>query len=296
MTLLANKGFEKGVSEGADQKLLRSIEMVKSAHHKHLLEEMMNYVTNISWGTFSAGVFKIFDNGMAFLLNLGHETFLVTAAHVYEGFLAAKAKTENFKCVLGDIEIYLEEKLICSLGSNVLDIATFKITDSELSKLKDLKKYPTYGAKSRPIERALEGNGIVFAGFPGEERESLAAQEYVFGLYTAMSPVTTSNEGNFTCHLKRENWIDTIGKGLPIKGYRTGGISGAPAFLYRVSDGGLITLDLAGVIYEANGLHIAEITQGGVSPSTHLAANSTGVDLIGVSTHLSSSHLLIPSA
>ena len=48
-----------------------------------------------------------------------------------------------------------------------------------------------------------------------------------------------------------------------------------------------------------NGLHIAEITQGGVSPSTHLAANSTGVDLvdlIGVSAHLSSSHLLISSA
>ncbi len=60
-----------------------------------------------------------------------------------------------------------------------------------------------------------------------------------------------SNERNFTCQFNRENWIDTFGKGLPIKGYKMGGISGGPAFLYKISESGLLSLDLAGVIYEA---------------------------------------------
>ena len=225
--------------------------MPKSEDHKHLLKGMMSYVTNISWGTFNAGKFDIFDNGTAFLLNLGCQTFVVTAAHVYEGFLYAKAKTKNFKCVLGDVEVDLEERLICSLGSKVLDIATFKITDSELKKLSSLNKYPTYGAKSWPIEKVCESAGVIFAGFPGAERESLGDQEYVFGLYTGLSPVTTSNERSFTCQFNRENWIDTFGNGLPVKGYKMGGISGGPAFLYKVSECGVISLDLAGVIYEA---------------------------------------------
>jgi hypothetical protein len=128
---------------------------------------MMRYVTNISWGVFDRRKFDILDNGTAFLLNLDHQTFVVTAAHVYEGFLKAKAETKNFKCVLGDLEIDLEEKLICCLGSKVLDIATFKITDSEIKILSGLKKYSTYGAKVWPIERILEGDTVVFAGFPG---------------------------------------------------------------------------------------------------------------------------------
>ncbi len=219
--------------------------------NKFLIEEMMRYVTNISWGAFKEGKFEILDNGTAFLLNLRQDTFLVTAAHVYEGFLKAKSEIENFRCVVADMEFDLEERLVGYLGSKVLDIATFKVNESEIEKLESLKKYVSYGAKDWPIEIAHEGQGIIFGGFPGAERESLGDQEYVFGLYAAISPIESSNHRTFTCHFKRENWIDTLGNGLPIKGYKLGGISGGPAFLFRISESQLISLDLAGVIYEA---------------------------------------------
>lgn len=225
-----------------------AIELLQGEYGKFLLENMMNYVSAISWGSFNNGHFSIQSNGTVFFLNLGSGPLLVTAAHVYEAYLAAKTTLPNFNCLIGDLEFDLESRLICSLGSKALDIATFSINEDEI---KRLNKHQTYGAAAWPIERVNAGDGVIIAGFPGLERNQLGPQEYEFGLYVALTPVSSVSERNFGCHFQRENWIDTLGLGFPDEDYSMGGMSGGPAFLYKEPAGGIATWDLAGVIYQA---------------------------------------------
>lgn len=225
----------------------KAIELIRGEFGKALLENMMNYVTTIAWGSFIARKFEIQANGSAFILDLGEGPFLVTAAHVYEGYLEAKSRTAGFKSVLGELEFNFEDRLICSLGSSILDIATFKINESEIA---SLKKHVSYGAGEWPIKRVSEGQGVIFAGFPGLERRALALQEYVFGLYVALSPVSSSSDRSFGCVFSRQNWIDTLELGFPPVGYDMGGMSGGPVFLYKDSEG-IVSWDLVGVIYNA---------------------------------------------
>lgn len=267
-----------------ERKLNEGRELVNSELHKYILENTINYVTNISWGLEIPAVrerdyfgvlylrknvnkkndFKICNNGTAFLLNLGEETFLVTAAHVYEAYLRMKSKVNllnrlrlkqkkeeiKFRCIVGETQIDLEDRLICSLGSKILDISTFKVTNFEIEELKKLKKI-IHTPLEFPTERVTKDAGVLFGGFPGEERKWVDTQEYQFGLYTAFTPVTTSNDRDFTCQLDRTFWIDTLGKGLPATGYDMGGVSGGPAFLIKTTNGGILTISLVGVIYNA---------------------------------------------
>ena len=219
--------------------------LLKGEFGKVLLENMMNYVTAVAWGEFSAGEFKIDNNGTAFFLDLGTGPFVVTAAHVYESYLLAKSGNLNLRCVLGSLEIDLEARCIGHLGSGKLDIATFRIEPNELA---ETGKHICYGAS----QRVTEGSSVLIGGFPGREREKVAAQEYSFGLYVALTPVDSSSERHFGCALDRVNWIDTLGQGLPEVGYDMGGMSGGPALLIQESPEKIISWALAGVIYNSS--------------------------------------------
>lgn len=219
--------------------------LLKGEFGKVLLKNMINYVISVAWGEFSGGNVKIDNNGSAFFLNLGTGTFFVTAAHVYEGYLEAKSKNPNLRCVLGSVEIDLKARCKGYLGSEILDIATFHIEPNELQQT---KKHVCYGVS----KRVVAGSEVLIGGFPGLEREKVNAQEYSFGLYTALTPVHSSSDRHFGCVLNRANWIDTLGQGLPDVGYDMGGMSGGPAFLFQESTEGVITWDLAGVIYNSS--------------------------------------------
>jgi hypothetical protein len=219
--------------------------LLKGEFGKVLLKNMINYVTSVAWGEFSGGDFKIDNSGTAFFLNLGEGTFIVTAAHVYEGYLDAKSKNTNLRCVLGSLEIDLEARCKGYIGSKKLDVATFHIEPNELERT---NKHICYGAS----KRVTEGSGVLIGGFPGLEREKVDAQEYSFGLYAALTPVNSSSDRHFGCVLDRAGWIDTFGQGLPEIGYDMGGMSGGPAFLFQESEGAIITWDLAGVIYSSS--------------------------------------------
>lgn len=219
--------------------------LLKGEFGKVLLKNMINYVTSVAWGEFSGGDFKIDNNGTAFFLNLGAGPFFVTAAHVYEGYLLAKSKNPNLRCVLGSVEIDLEARCKGFLGSKVVDIATFHIEPNELEQT---KKHICYGSS----KRVVEGSAVLIGGFPGREREKVDAQEYSFGLYAALTAVNSSSDRHFGCVLDRASWVDTLGQGLPDVGYDMGGMSGGPAFLFQESAEGVITWDLAGVIYNSS--------------------------------------------
>ncbi len=115
------------------------------------------------------GLLKITANGTAFVLDCGKRPFLVTAAHVYEEYVSDLEKFgEHVFGSLGSIPFRMEKRLIACLGSKPLDVATFEITSEEIAE--SGKNVLVGGQKSWPPDPVKEGEGVLFAGFPGTER------------------------------------------------------------------------------------------------------------------------------
>ncbi|PIF13352.1 S1 family peptidase [Janthinobacterium sp. 13] len=225
-----------------------AIVLLSGEFGKQLLRGVMNYTTPVSWGIIETGIWKIHGNGTAFLLNCGQDSFLVTAAHVYEGYLDAQKKYPQLRSYVGDIEFCFTDRLICHLGSSILDIVTFRITTDEIARL---KKQVAYGSSDwlRPV---VEHDGVLFGGYPGKERNQRLPEEVNFGMYVGLTPASSSSERHFGCVLEHDEWIDAIGNGIPQEGYDLGGVSGGPAFRVHENEIGIITWTIAGVIYNAS--------------------------------------------
>jgi hypothetical protein len=163
-------------------------------------------------------------------------------------YLAARQEHQHLRCQLGEMEFDLGDRLICSLGSERLDIATFRISADELAAI---GKQATHGTRDWPPSNVAVDDGVFFGGFPGRERMQIAAAEVQFGLYVGLTPVSSSSERHFGFSLERDEWIDAIGNGIPEVGYDLGGISGGPAFSITETAAGLISWQIAGVVYNA---------------------------------------------
>lgn len=225
--------------------------LLKGPFGKVLLEAPRSYVSPLYWGTPKEnGEWTVDNNGTAFAIDCGAGPFLVTASHVYEGYLEAKAKAPAIRCQLGNMEFIPEKRVIDFRPSAQLDIATFQVTEAEI---RTLGKTVLKGSNSSwPPDPAAENAGVLFAGFPGIERKPLDPREYVFGVYAALTPVSSVSHRHFGCAFERHEWIDIWGRGIPEDGYDLGGISGAPMLVLGESRAGVFSWRLGGVLYNAS--------------------------------------------
>lgn len=98
-------------------------------------------------------------NGTAFFVS-GDRTFLVTADHVFTGYLEAREKFGAVtRCRIGNIAFNPEQRLIARSLS--LDIATFEISPEEIKRTHSHRWAMTFDPMVP--ER---GKGVLFAGFP----------------------------------------------------------------------------------------------------------------------------------
>ena len=197
------------------------------------------------------GHWKIKGNGSAFFLDCGKGPFLVTAAHVYEDYVSDLGK-ENGKVFgsLGSVPFRMEERLLACLGQKTLDIATFAVKKEEVTD--SGKNVLVGGQKSWPPDPVKEGEGVLFAGFPGNQRiEEEQKLECNFGLYSALTPVSSVSDRHFGCAFERSEWLDTMGTGLPEEDFDLGGISGCPVLALKESSTGVISWSLVGVGHNA---------------------------------------------
>jgi hypothetical protein len=213
-----------------------------------LLENALNYATPLAWAAEEGDAWQILANGTAFILDCGQGPFLITAAHVYEKYLEHLENYPTLHCQLGEMEFHPEERLICTLGSGVLDIATFRIESDEIA---SLAKQICVGPAEWPPRNAIEHDGVFFGGFPGGERRLQAKNAFNFGFYVALTPVSSSSQRHFGCAFERENWIDTLGNGIPAEDYDLGGISGCPMFVLNESENGIFSWHIIGIVYNA---------------------------------------------
>jgi len=213
---------------------------------RELMRVADGYTSYVFWcAREEDGSLKILSNGTVFFINTGTHVFGVTAAHVVRGYLKSKQEHKKLGCQIGNTPIDLESRLIAI--NDQVDIATFSFSPDEI---KAERKRALEGSQSAwpPAPPEIE-KGIFFAGFPGVERQQQRLREVSMGLYYGAGTATSVSTTDVSCLFERENWVDTLGQGLPPVGYDMGGCSGGPVFTV-VDSRGVMTWRLAGVIYE----------------------------------------------
>ena len=190
------------------------------------------------------------NNGTAFLLNCGEETFVVSAAHVFEHYWKKRSESKKIHAQLGNIFFPMEERTLSFLGANTIDIVTFRISEKEVEKLKYSILYGNQNQWRLPQPK--EGWVTLFAGYPGRERLQLENASYSYGLYSALTPASSNSDRNIGCAFNRNGWIDVRGNGLPNVGYDLGGVSGGPLLIVLESKGKIISWRLGGVVYNTS--------------------------------------------
>ena len=217
---------------------------------KQLLRAACEYSIPIFWSSLKKGKWLLDNNGTAFVLDCGKGPFIVTAAHVYESYLERLSEGIDIWPQLSDITFRMEERVIGYLGSETLDIATFRISSEEIVFLKRCVLQGNKPPCDAPSVR--EKDGALFAGFPGLQRTDEAEHECGFGFYASLNPISSVSERHFGCVFDRSKWVDAFGNGFPGDGYDLGGISGAPVLIVEESEAGILSWRLGGVAYNAS--------------------------------------------
>jgi hypothetical protein len=187
------------------------------------------------------------NNASCFFLDFSERLFLVTAAHVYDGYLEAKQKSGkgNIICHIDNILFDPEARI---RGYNRgLDIATFEFSYDDLIQMRK----QAIATSPWPPPEPIETNAAFFGGFPGISRLWLRRNAVSFGLYLAHTPITTVTDRQITCRFDRDAWVPIEGRRIPPLGSDLGGLSGGPVLLPLGTEEGVWHYCLGGVISQA---------------------------------------------
>jgi hypothetical protein len=205
-----------------------------------------SHITHFRWTKRSSLGTRTVNNGSWFFISFEDHLLLVTAAHVYDGFLAAKHSSRNkILCHIGNVEFNPEVRL--RSYEKDIDIATFSFTYDELIKIGK----QAIITKPWPPPEPVPTNIAFFGGFPGTGRLWVGANAISFGLYLGQSPITVVTDRQISCRFQRADWIEVEGFSMPPPGAELGGISGGPLLLPLDNAEGLWNLYLGGVICQA---------------------------------------------
>ncbi len=217
-----------------------------------------SFVAPLFWERLSDKGDVALRNGTAFFLDAGEGVLMVTARHVYEGYLDALHSYPQSICQLGDMPFDPAERLI-DLGAEPTeypDIATFRITEDEI---RAIGKAFITGSQSRwPPPPPEKNAGVSFVGFPGGDRRLLSKSDIEFGMFPGFLIISDVSDRDVVCAVEEEHLIDSPRyETTAVLSHDVRGISGAP-LLTHVDRVGLSTFQLAGVIYQGvNGIFFA---------------------------------------
>lgn len=223
-------------------------ELASGPYGATLLRTAGSYVVPMCWPKTSVDREEVeLTNGTAFFLKTPRAVFAVTAAHVVRGFLEAKDLDPRLACGLLDSETLIDlDKDLIAIGTEV-DIATFRVSEGVIAKL---NKQPL---TAWPPQTPQAGKGVLYAGFPGQVRQRLAAREFSFGLCSGGGVADQVDSEKIVTVINHDELLDTLGHGLPPEDFDFGGMSGGP--LLAILETGIVSWGLAGVI--TDGLRLA---------------------------------------
>jgi hypothetical protein len=214
---------------------------------KRMFAWARSYITHFQWirqTTFGI----IVRNGSCFFLDLNGHLYLITAAHVYTGFLEAKEKFgDRIVCYVGHIPF--DPKAHLRDHDKHKDIAIFNYPYEELAKIEG--KQAIAPARWPPPEPICD-LPVFLGGFPGEGRRWFRQNALRFGLHLCATPITVVTDRQITCRFDRKTWVKRVGVPLPAFGADLGGISGGPVLLPLDNGQGVWDFYLAGIITQAH--------------------------------------------
>lgn len=190
---------------------------------------------------------ELLRNGTTFFVNAGQGIFGVTAGHVFDAYVAHK-RDGGGPCHVGmqGVSFDLESRLI-DRGRDV-DIATYRLEPREIGRLgATIRHEPNW-----PPEPPRTGRGVFYAGYPTAARKLVGERTIEWGVYGAGGIATSVNDRSIVCRMEPDNLIEALGLPRPDGGYDTGGLGGAPLFVF--SESSLVYWKLAGVINEGGGV------------------------------------------
>jgi hypothetical protein len=204
-----------------------------------------NHTTFLRWTRRTLLGTQSVSNGSVFFLRFRDKLFAVTAAHVYEGYLADKKKApRHIVCHIGNVLFDPEKRLVGLGSSKTIDIATFLLTWDEL---RAIGKQSVVGAPwPPPVPKA--GQAVFLSGFPGVLRIWTGRRELSFVMHSGLNPVDRVDDRVVACVLDRAFWVGTAGERLPPELSDIGGISGGPLLMPREANNGEWDLALAAII------------------------------------------------
>jgi len=212
----------------------------------------------IYWSAERAGIRRILQNGSVTLVRTSERLFGVTAAHVLRGYHAALEQESGVQLQLGHLGLGDMARRLISITplvvsedsegkrveSNGIDLATFEITEEELSKL----GRPAVPLSLWPPLPPEIGSGIMLAGWPGGGRTELGPRDVEFLGFYALGIAQTVNHDQITFQVSREHDVAPAGRRMP-GGYDLGGISGGP-MIATFERGNFVTFRLCGIIVD----------------------------------------------
>jgi len=153
MSLASVSGFmtaDQATDEATnmDRQPLReeAIALLKGGLGNALVNVAANFVMPVLWVAAQDDRPLISGNGSAFLLDAGEGPFLVTAGHVFEGYRRCRENHQNAACIVGDLRFDIEQREIAY--DQAYDVATFKVTSSEVAQSRDQGKFALTGRAS----------------------------------------------------------------------------------------------------------------------------------------------------
>lgn len=167
-------------------------------------------------------------NGTAFALHTGERMFGVTANHVLDGWRADRGTKGVGALQIGNLSFDPEGRNAIIAAHPGIDIATFKLSPDEVSKLGKtvLKGYQ----EGWPPVPPQQDRGIYHAGFPGKERIWISPREISFGASYGGGVATRVSELDVSSLIEREHIIPVEGLALPPENYDFGESAGAQCF------------------------------------------------------------------
>ena len=155
-------------------------------------------------------------NGTLFVVDAGEGPFAVSANHVYEGYVEAKAKHPGTRCRVlpkpdgrrrAPLAFDPEARLIDRIRDP--DIATFRITIGEVARLR------ITAVTNWPPRVPRKGETVAFAGFPGHGRRRIGRRELHFEVYPGLAPAASVNDRHISCQSGQEPSVNADGFRLP---------------------------------------------------------------------------------
>jgi hypothetical protein len=199
---------------------------------------------------------KPLRGGCCFFLRFQNNLVGVTADHVVDLFRKEKVRVPTLVCQLWNIAFELSDRIIDQ--DSALDIATFEISERELSQIGG---YEIDCRSLWPPPTPQKGDIISIAGFPELERQVYANHSADFRSYVGMTVVDDINDREILTTYEPNRDHDLSGvAGLPPLGLNLSGCSGGPVLAHS-NQNGLSRWNAVGLIVRGPGESHGEASQ-----------------------------------